>query len=126
MPSFNQMKFLKFWFPVLVYSAIIFFVSAQPNLELPLGGLISDKVYHAGEYVFLGFLFCRALYGTYGYWPKGKVLLVVFLFCSLYGVSDEFHQIFVPGRQADAGDWLFDTLGGFLGGWVYPLRKFWS
>ncbi|HOW35759.1 MAG TPA: VanZ family protein [Candidatus Omnitrophota bacterium] len=120
------MKFLRFWFPVLSYSAIIFYVSSQPYLNLPLGNLISDKIYHSGEYAVLGFLFCRALYGTHGFLPKGKILLFVILFCFFYGASDELHQMFVPGRQMDAGDLLSDAIGGFLGGWLYPLRKFWS
>lgn len=36
------------------------------------------------------------------------------IFCSLYGVSDEYHQSFVPGRLAETGDWLADTLGAAI------------
>jgi len=35
-------------------------------------------------------------------------------FCSLYGLSDEWHQSYVPGRQSDAMDWLADSIGGGL------------
>ena len=31
-----------------------------------------------------------------------------------YGLSDEFHQRFVPGRFAGVDDLVFDTLGGLL------------
>jgi VanZ family protein len=31
--------------------------------------------------------------------------------CSLYGISDEFHQSFVPGRTPDPVDWATDTAG---------------
>lgn len=34
---------------------------------------------------------------------------------SLYGATDEIHQLFVPGRSADPADWLTDTCGALLG-----------
>ena len=37
---------------------------------------------------------------------------------SLYGISDEIHQIFVPGRTADPIDWLVDTCGAALGAFI--------
>ena len=40
---------------------------------------------------------------------------IALLLCSLYGVSDEIHQIFIPGRSASARDVLIDTLAA-LGG----------
>ena len=46
---------------------------------------------------------------------------------SLYGASDEFHQKFVDGRDADAGDWIADTFGAILATSLYyiwiPYRK---
>ncbi len=42
------------------------------------------------------------------------VYIVSVLFCSLYGLSDEWHQSFVPGRDASLGDWLADTIGAVL------------
>lgn len=42
-------------------------------------------------------------------------LLAAILIASLYGASDEFHQLFVPGRLCDAADWLTDTCGAALG-----------
>jgi VanZ family protein len=40
--------------------------------------------------------------------------LVTILFCSLYGMSDEFHQSFVAGRNSEVADWLADTLGAAI------------
>ncbi|MDR0991105.1 MAG: VanZ family protein [Propionibacteriaceae bacterium] len=34
---------------------------------------------------------------------------------SLYGVTDEFHQSFVPGRSPDPKDWMVDTIGAICG-----------
>ncbi|WP_138120885.1 VanZ family protein [Bathymodiolus heckerae thiotrophic gill symbiont] len=49
------------------------------------------------------------------------------VFCSVYGMLDEWHQSFVPGRMSDINDWLADTVGAmlFLGGYyLYQLRCF--
>jgi VanZ family protein len=42
------------------------------------------------------------------------VLLAVVL-ASAYGVTDELHQAFVPGRVPDPADWLVDTAGAYAG-----------
>jgi VanZ family protein len=34
---------------------------------------------------------------------------------SVYGITDEFHQSFVPGRDANIWDWLADTIGACIG-----------
>lgn len=60
-----------------------------------------DKLYHAGNFGVLGAL----LYGA-----TGRAWLGVLL-ASLYGVSDEVHQMYVPGRSADLFDWAADTVG---------------
>ena len=109
------MKFLKFWFPVICYSGIIFYVSSLPRIEIPYGQFFSDKVIHVGEYALLGFLFKRAMVSTTGL-SRRSIFWLTVVFCALYGASDEFHQFFVPGRQCDVGDWLADIIGGTTGG----------
>ena len=49
---------------------------------------------------------------------SGRVRRIIFfstLFCMLYACSDEFHQIFVPGRACRAADVLIDTAGALTG-----------
>ena len=38
-----------------------------------------------------------------------------FLFCVLYAISDEIHQLFVPGRSGQIRDVFIDSCGSFLG-----------
>lgn len=85
-----------------------------------------DKVIHAGEYMILGILLARALTGTQKHWSSATIFWAVVLFCLVYGISDEFHQSFVVGRVCDWQDALADTIGGFLGGWLYLQKKYWK
>lgn len=49
------------------------------------------------------------------------LLAVAVVLASLYAVTDEFHQSFVPGRMCDPADWLTDTLGAMLGAAVAAI-----
>jgi VanZ family protein len=45
---------------------------------------------------------------------------------SLFGLTDEWHQSFTPGRSVEVADWLADTLGATLAVTVYaasPLYR---
>ena len=50
--------------------------------------------------------------------PLSRALLCAIIIGSAYGVTDEFHQYFVPDRSCDPLDWLVDTIavsaGAFL------------
>ena len=119
------MRLLKFWFPVFLYSAIIFAVSAVPNLRPPVERPGLDKVCHVIEYIVFGCLLARALTNSRGQLSPPAVIWIVVILSLLYGLSDEWHQSFVRGRTADLWDALADTIGGALGGFIYPrLSKF--
>lgn len=49
-------------------------------------------------------------FNNQGYRPN-QLFIVSFIFCSLYGISDEWHQSFIPGRESDLFDWIADTVG---------------
>ncbi len=40
-----------------------------------------------------------------------------------YAISDEWHQSFVPGRDASAWDVFFDMAGNGMGGAIYPFVR---
>ena len=88
------------------------------GLAAPVFGPDTDIVNvaaHFTEYLVFGGLLVLAARRT---WPAlgwGKLALVAIALASLYAVTDEFHQSFVPGRVCDPADWLTDTLGAALG-----------
>lgn len=105
---------------MLVYAGGIFALSssAKPlgNIELGLPGL--DKLVHAAIFGLLAVLLLRALEN----WPKTLLwrFALTLLISTLYGISDEWHQSFVPGRDADPLDALADFTGALL-----SLRVLW-
>ncbi len=109
---------LRYWGPIVAYAGLIFYLSSQPHPEenLPsIVSLFSDKFLHVIEYAVLGGLFYRGFrWGTDESWRPWAVPLAL-LCTSLYGVSDEIHQSFVPFRESSWLDWLADTIGATLG-----------
>jgi VanZ family protein len=101
------------WLPPLALMAVIFFFSAQPNLNSGLGWIdhVGRKIVHAGEYALLCFLWWRALRtkldGT-------RALAAALAAAALYAATDEYHQSFVSGRHATWVDVAIDSMGAGL------------
>lgn len=112
------MRWFRYWAPVCGYAGLIFYLSSQPHPEQDLPsflGLFSDKILHAVEYAVLGGLCYRAFrWGTNESGGLWAVPLAIFL-ASIYGLSDEVHQMFVPFRDSSWQDWLADAVGATLG-----------
>ncbi len=83
---------------------------------------------HFTEYWILAVLLVGALNMPW----RMSWLMAVFamVIASLYGISDELHQLFVPGRMCSVTDWLVDTAGATVGGlagtWVLALYRIYS
>ena len=71
------------------------------------------KSAHAFEFFILAILLAWVLieYHISGW----KVTVMTLLAVLLYAISDEFHQLFVPGRSGQLKDVLIDTAGGAIG-----------
>ncbi len=93
------------WLAVLAWAGVIFGLSAQPGSRLPGGWSVEG---HLGVYAVLGVLVWVALGGRSA-GLRGIVLAIAV--ASAYGITDEFHQSFVPQRTPDVLDWLTDTVG---------------
>jgi len=117
-------RFTYYWLPVLVYCVAIFIQSSFPTAgQLPQWSGM-DKLLHVAAYALLGFLFFRALAANRPNENRNPSLIISILLTGLYGLSDEFHQSFVPGRTAEAADALADLAGGVLGaGWGWMRAK---
>jgi VanZ family protein len=99
---------------LLFYCLFIFWLSSQTSLKEPFdfGFELQDKLYHSGAYFILGLLAWRSFKHLID--PPIILALVSIAFCTLYGLSDEWHQSFVVGRESDSTDWAADTIGAVL------------
>ncbi len=80
------------------------------------------KYAHFMSYLILGILVNNALVVSN---IKENTFKYSLIFCILYAISDEFHQLFVPGRGAQIKDVIIDSSGAFFGIWLYSiLNKF--
>ena len=104
--------------PPLLLMAVIFFLSAQPDLNSGLGSwdTILRKCAHMLEYGLLWFLWWRAL-------GHGSMLPPALIAVG-YSITDEFHQHFVEGRVGSPVDVLIDTAGILLA--IAVARRYYS
>lgn len=121
------------WAAVVVMLALIFWMSAKTGADLDENsGLVStvkawlastavrivghpidiSPIGHFTEYLVLGALLFNALRW---HLPLPRAAWIAPLLASLYGITDEFHQIFVPSRSCDPADWLVDTVAAIIG-----------
>ncbi len=98
---------------LFLYCGLIYWLSDQPSLPVPMLFPHQDKVHHGVAYFIMGLLAVR----SFNFFIRNPVLLALMslFFCSVYGGFDEWHQSFVPGRDADVADWVADTVGAAFG-----------
>ena len=111
----------------LVYAVIILIASSIPDLKTPqLGFENQDKLYHFIEYSIFSVLLFFTLLNSGKTFLRKNVLLISLLIGASFGILDELHQKFIPGRQADILDFTADFVGVALIQvcfWIYHRRK---
>ncbi len=107
---------LHLWLPPAAWMGGIFALSAQSRLPHPKIGwadLLLSSGGHALVFAVLAVLWLRALGRRPHAWRWALLLT------TLYALSDEWHQSFVPGRHPDPWDLLCDGVGAAAGLWVW-------
>ena len=108
------MKFLYFWGPVIAVMAVIFYVSSLSDPGAPPGQL-SDKGAHILVYAALGGSLMRALAEGRAAAMTTTRVAAAFVIATLYGITDEIHQSFVPDRTPELLDLVADASGALIG-----------
>jgi len=104
------------WWPPCLYMAGIFVLSS-----FDLGVTIDDSVpfrdkgIHFLEYAVLGFLCANAARRSFPTRAPWRTFAVGAFVATAWGLGDELHQAFVPGRSAEALDLVADALGSITG-----------
>lgn len=128
------------WLLLVIWMIFIFIMSSfNGNISSNQSGSIADLIYnlfnisdtekvslivrkcaHVSEFFILGILVINLIskYNVkYSY-------LISFIVCVLYASSDEFHQLFVPGRSGQVTDIFIDMIGVVLGLSIFCLIKY--
>ncbi|MCS6857959.1 MAG: VanZ family protein [Sandaracinaceae bacterium] len=95
---------------------MIWFFSSFALPTFPIESFpLKDKGIHLVEYGGLGFLVAHACVHTFLRRSSWRVAFFALMLTVSWGVLDEIHQAFVPGRSADPLDLLADFVGSGLG-----------
>jgi hypothetical protein len=101
--------------PMILVMATIFYLSHQTGDDLYLPLLPGfDKVAHLAVYGLLAAATLFAFNPTSRQRNSRRVVGITLVFCLFFGISDEFHQYFIPGRSVSGFDLLADGFGALL------------
>src|SRR5690625_3322481 len=138
--------FLHAWLPPIFMMGTIFYFSHQPATESSkLSGSIVDIVVaivsvvapfipfdeellhlfirkgaHFTIYLLLGVTLVRA---CSFYVNRNRGMFYAFVIAVLYAISDEVHQLFIPGRSGEVGDVVIDSCGALTGVFIYTFVR---
>lgn len=112
--------------PLIVYWIMLFIATTVPVSNLP-SVAVSDKLKHFGAFLGLSVLLSLTLiYQNKILLFKKYFMIAAFIISSIYGLLDEIHQSFVPGRNSEFLDWFADSVGAAVGVIIisYLTKKF--
>ncbi len=104
------------------YMGVIYYASSQRSIPVPPLFANQDKVFHFIEYLGLAFLIANCTPRNY---TLRRRFWLAFSVAAVYGITDELHQSFVPGRDATLGDWAADAAGSWAGAWFLLRAETW-
>lgn len=94
------------WLIVLVLAVFIFYISSLTFKGVGVASALT-YVYHFFIFFWLAFFLAIALVK----YSRIRFLSVSIILAAVYAVSDEFHQLFVLGRNCSFEDFLVDLAG---------------
>lgn len=113
-----------YWIIAALYCAGIFYLSSKPHIDRPslfdFPG--ADKIAHGLEYGILSAMVAVGIRRSNERVRPSVQFGVPWAAAVLYGMTDEIHQWFVPGRSCAFSDWIADAAGAGLACWLLCYR----
>ena len=127
------------WIAVIVWAVLIFVASAKSGLDFDTGNgplelarrwladalsslmgrpVDPSPIGHFSEYLVFSALLFNAL-RMHLHTRSSRVALCAIAIAAAYAVTDEFHQMFVPGRECDPVDWIVDVAAATIAAFVF-------
>ncbi len=122
----NSRVIVFIYLPLIIHWVSILILTSLPSDQLP-SVEVGDKINHFLAFFVLGFFLNLTLkYQKRFPFLKKNILLTTIIIAAAYGLLDELHQLFVPGRSAEVFDWIADFIGGIAGSSLaeYIYRRF--
>jgi len=108
------------WIITIIIAITIFYLSSNP---LPIGSSQTTNIFSIIYHFLVFFFFTFFLLISLIQGKINKPLLVTgIILAILYGISDEFHQSFVLGRDSSIRDVLTNSAGILLSGTIYSIH----
>lgn len=118
-------RFILFWGPVFLFAMFIFLMSSFSSPEGSDPFPHFDKLAHFIVYGAFSLLIFRGFSRTIGGNNFFLIAVLTIIVTVAYGVSDEFHQSFVPTRDSDVKDIAADSIGAMAAmSVIYLFRRF--
>ncbi len=114
-------KWIKYHLPFYLWAVLIFLGSSLPIASSSAGGGIVDKLLHFTEFAVFTFLLARLLTKTERPFLKRYLISIAISIGCLYGLSNELHQLMIPGRSFEIADLLADLAGSLFGMAAFSL-----
>lgn len=121
-------QIIVYWLPVFLWMGVIFYFSSipdlTPNFSEEAMNIFTSKLAHIVEYAILTLLLLRAVKRQ----PSlsfQTMFQIIFILALLYAVSDEYHQLFVQGREGTFRDIMIDSVGITLIPLYFTTKKEW-
>ena len=125
-PRVNPPRWLRLasWIAVAAWALGIFILSSMSGTEISEINVLDiwDKAAHFSAFAVGAVLLALALRWNTA-WSWLRVTLTAIVAISIFGATDEWHQLYTPHRSgADVGDWTADTLGAIAGATLIHAR----
>jgi len=106
--------------PAIFVMVALFTLSTLPGNDPLLNSIhLGDKIEHFIAYFVLGITFCIWIPGKKWFAKPIIYSIFVVVLCTLFGISDEYHQTFVPGRSGDLYDLAVDFAASVIAVFAY-------
>ena len=105
-------NFVYYWLPVFVWASFIFYFSSLPEIPQPIIEIIPETlILHMIEYAIFSILLFRVFINSKNSTFRENAIHLTIIIAILYGVTDEIHQHFVPGRVFCYFDIIANSVG---------------
>lgn len=114
--NFKPREAFRRWGAAVLIMGLIFLASAVPSRQMPHFWSWDTLVKKGGHMTGYALLAAAYLYGlSAGRRPRWRWLALAVGLAGLYALTDEYHQTWVPGRNASLVDVAIDTTGAIIG-----------